>query len=378
MPAVEIVRVATRRLQKQFLDLPKKLNTGCANWVPRLRSSESELCGFKKHAFNELAESVAFVAVQAGEVLGRVVAINNQMHLKTHPDEKLGFVGFFECTDDAAIAAALFDAAESWLAEQGLERVRGPISPSMNYEAGLLVDGFDHPPSFMMPYNPAYYESLWTAYGFEKAQDLFAFRGTQSTYDAATKPLAIARQAAERFKATFRQIDRKNFVSEVQTFLKLFNAGSAATWGFVPFSESEIKQLANELRFLIIPELTSFMCVEGEIAGAVFGLLDYNPIVKRIDGRLFPFGFLSLLFGRKKIKRSRLMSVNVLPKYQRWGLGLCLMDQCLKQGSERGIRDVEFSYVLESNHLAAASLTNAGIIREKTYRIFEKPIAISG
>ena len=378
MAAVRVVPVTNRWLERQFLDLPSSLYASYPNWVPRLRSSEKELCGFKKHAFNDTAQSVAFVACRGEQVCGRILAIDNSIHNKTHPNESVGFVGFYESVDDDDVAQALFSASEDWLHQRGLKSVRGSVSPSMNYEAGLLIDGFEHMPSFMMPYNPEHYAGLWSRAGFEKVQDLFAFRGNQEIYDAAVRPMAIAAQAADRFGATFRQIDRRNFVAEVQEFLKLFNAGSAGTWGFVPFSDSEINQLAGELRFLIIPELTSFMCVGGKIAGAVFGLQDYNPIVKRIRGRLFPLGFLSLLWGRRKIKRSRMMSINILPQYQRWGLGICLLDQFLKQGSRLGIRDVEFSYVLESNHLAASTLANGGNIREKTYRIFEKRIEASG
>ena len=163
-------------------------------------------------------------------------------------------------------------------------------------------------------------------------------------------------------------------MKDVQTFLRLYNDASASTWGFLPFSESEIQFLAKELRHLIIPELTSFMLVDGQTIGATFGLLDYNPIIRAIKGRLWPLGFLKILFGRRHLNKSRCMSINVLPEYQKWGLGLCLLDRFLRQGYEKGIEDVEFSYVLESNHLAASTLTNAGVVKEKTYRIFEKAL----
>ena len=371
---LKIAPVHSKSQQRQFIDLPRILHANDKNWVPRIMASEKELVGFAKHPFSEQATSQAFLACSDGVPCGRIVAIDNSIHATQYPNDSIGFAGFFESTNEHAIANGLFDKASNWLRERGFSIMRGPVSPSMNYEAGLLVDGFDKPPTFMMPYNPKYYVKLWEQYGFTKSQDMFAFVGNQEIYDTADKALAIAEQAAERFGATFRQIDRKNFVSEVQTFLRLYNSASASTWGFIPFTENEIVFLANELKHLIVPDLTSFMIVDGKTVGATFGLLDYNPIVKRIRGKLLPFGFLSILFGRKAIKKSRCMSINILPEFQRWGLGLCLLNEYLKQGSKKGIRDVEFSYVLESNHLAASSLAKAGNKREKTYRVYDKQL----
>ncbi len=371
---IEIVEVQNRQQQNSFLDLPEQLHSGDPNWVPRIRASEKELSGFAKHPFNDSARSSAFLAVMNNQPVGRIVAINNQIHNKTHPGKPTGFIGFYESANDPEIAKALFEAAFDWLRTEDLHWVRGPVSPSMNYEAGLLIKGFDKPPTFMMPYNPAYYVDQWEECGFRKTQDMFAFRGDLSMYDSATKAWAIADQAATRFGATFRRIDNRRFLEDVKTFLRLYNLASASTWGFLPFSENEIQFLAKELRHLIIPELTSFMMVDGKTIGATFGLLDYSPIIKSIRGRLFPFGFLKILFSRRRIKKSRCMSINVLPEYQKWGLGLCLLNRYLKQGSANGIKDVEFSYVLESNHLAASTLTNAGVEKEKIYRVYEKSI----
>ena len=374
MSNIEVIPVGNSHQQKQFLDLPFEIYRNDRNWVPRIRASEKELVGFAQHPFNLNATSQSFIAIQDRAAVGRVVAINNLAHQSCYPDQNVGFIGFFECVDNDQVARLLFQSAFKWLKQQGLSKVRGPVSPSMNYEAGLLIDGFGKPPTFMMPYNPTYYSKFWEAEQFYKIQDLFAFRGNKEIYQTATKAWRIADEAANRFGATFRRIDKSNFLEDVRTFLRLYNIGSASTWGFVPFTEPEIEFLAKELRHLIIPELTSFMLVDGKTVGATFGLLDYSPLIRSIKGRLFPFGFLRILFGRQRIRKSRCMSINVLPEYQKWGLGICLLDRFLRQGYEKGIANVEFSYVLESNHLAASTLTNAGVLKEKTYRIYERRI----
>lgn len=373
---VLVTPVQSRLQQRQFLALPKALYRNCAQWVPRIRASEKELVHFRNHPFYDDAESIAFLATRDAAPCGRVVALQNRAHDRQHPDESLGFLAFYESEDDAEVAAALFDAAGAWFRRLGIAHMRGPVSPSMNYEAGLLIEGFECAPTFMMPYNAAYYQALWEHHGFEKAHDMFAFSGHRNMLSSLDERIRhIARAARDRFGVQFRQLSRRTFRQDVETFLALYNESSPHTWGFVPLSDGEIRQLSRELRHLIVPELTLMAVIDGTVVGAVFGMLDFNPIVKRIHGRLFPLGFWHILRGKRRLKRTRIMSINVLPEYQRWGLGAALLGQLCNQGLDWGsLEEVEFSYVLESNHLARSSLENGGAKREKTYRVYQKAI----
>ena len=373
---VLVTPVTTRLQQRQFLALPASLYRDCRYWVPRIRASEKELVHFRHHPFHDDAESIALLATRDREPCGRVVAVQNRAHDRQHPDESLGFLAFYESIDNTEVAAALFEAAADWFRQRGIGQMRGPVSPSMNYEAGLLIDGFDYPPTFMMPYNAAYYRTLWEGYGFEKAHDMFAFSGHRDMLSSLDEKIRhIATAARDRFGIQFRALNRRMFRQDVETFLALYNESSQHTWGFVPLSAGEIRQLSGELRHLIVPELTLMAVIDGTVVGAVFGMLDYNPIVKRIHGRLFPFGFWHILRGKQRIKRTRILSINVLPEYQRWGLGAALLGYLCNQGLNWGsLEEVEFSYVLESNHLARSSLENGGAKREKTYRVYQKAI----
>ena len=149
-------------------------------WVPPLRGEFKRLVGWKYHPFQEIGDIQTFLARREGKVVGRIAAIVNHEHNR-HFNEHRGFFGFFECIDDQDVAHALFDAVRAWLAEQNMQAVRGPTNPSLNYELGLLIDGFDDPPTFMMTYNPPYYAELIETYGFLKAQDLYAYSGTRRT-----------------------------------------------------------------------------------------------------------------------------------------------------------------------------------------------------
>ncbi len=160
-------------------------------------------------------------------------------------------------------------------------------------------------------------------------------------------------------------------------FLNIYNDSLGGTWGFVPMSAAEVEHMSKSLKYLIVPEMTSVAEVDGRPVGAVFGLLDYNPRIKQIDGRLFPFGFLRLLWRRRQIRRVRLISTNVLPEYQRWGVGLVILSRLVPEVLKWGIEDAEFSWVLESNHLSFKTLQRGGAKLTKTYRIYDWPSAES-
>ncbi|TWU41329.1 hypothetical protein Q31b_27680 [Novipirellula aureliae] len=372
--ALNCFKVESRRDQKEFLYLERDVNKGNANWIPPLWSERRKIVGFKPHPFYEDADRQAFIARRDGRAVGRILAVVNHAHNRRY-EESCGFVGFFECFDDAEASAALFQAAFDWLRAQNMTTVRGPVHPSLNYEVGLLVDGFDSPPTFMIPYNPAYYERLFLASGFEKSQDLYTYEAhidILSTLDP--KIQFIIDESAKRFNVKCRMLDRKRFKEDVRSFLDIYNRSLENTWGYVPMSEAEIREQSAGLKHLIIPELTSIAEIDGEPVGAGFGLLDYNDIIGRIHGRLLPFGWLKLLTQRRKIKRLRLISTNVLPKYQKWGIGLVTLSRVLPDAIDFGIEIGEFSWILESNQLSKGSVERGGATRTKTHRLYDRPL----
>jgi GNAT superfamily N-acetyltransferase len=371
MSELIVKKVQTRKEKSQFFHFPWVLYRDDPNWVPPLRSNQKELLNFKPHPFYEDGEIQTFLALRGGEPSGRIAAIVNNSHNRQQ-DENRGFFGFFECVDDQAVAAALFDAAREWFAERGITEIRGPANPSMNYECGLLIDGFDSPPTFMMTYNPPYYARLIEGCGFEKTQDMYAFWGHVDMLQSLDKKLEfIVEEAKRRFDVKLRSLDRSNFREDVRMFLDIYNRSLVGTWGFAPMSESEIDHMSKSLKHLIVPKMTAAAEVDGKMVGAVFGLLDYNPRIKAIDGRLFPFGFIRLLRNKQALKRVRLVSTNVVPEYQKWGLGLVLLNRLLPDALEFGIKEAEFSWVLESNHLSYASLKRGGAELVKTYRMYD-------
>ena len=374
MAIVEIIPVHSRRQQRQFLDLPAQLFRNDPTWVPRLRLSESQLAGFRPHPFYQQAESQSFLARRDGEICGRITAIVNRIHNEWHKEQR-GFFGFFETVDDREVSTALFDAACDWLRERGMSTVRGPANPSINYDWGLLIDGFDTPPYFMMTHNPAYYPSLVEAYGFEKAQDMFAFWGHRDMIESVNaKGEFLDSAIQERFGVIIRPINKRKFRQEVEMFLDIYNQALAATWGFIPLSAAEVHHMAGDLRMLVVPELAIVAEKDGQPIGCMFGLLNYNPRIRAINGRLFPLGWLRLLSRKHAIKQMRIISANVLPEYQGWGVGVCLVRGLLTPANEWGLEAAEFSWVLESNLLSRKTLEKGGTIRYKTYRVYDRTL----
>ena len=289
----------------------------------RCASDQKEMVGYRPHPFYARNSVQTFLAYRGGEVCGRIAAILNQGHNAQYNDRR-GFFGFFDCRDDQEAANGLFDAVRQWFAEQDIHRLRGPTNPSLNYELGLLIDGFDSPPTFMMTYNPPYYERLIENYGFRKTQDLYAFWGHIGHAAEDRRETAADRRADHR--AIQRQAPHAGQVAVPARrgdVLSIYNRSLVNTWGFVPMSADEIRHMAGGLRHIIVPEMAIAAEIDGRVVGAAFGLPDYNPRIKEINGRLFPFGFIHLLRNRRAIKRIRLISTNVLPEYQRWASDWC-------------------------------------------------------
>jgi hypothetical protein len=368
MSAVAIQTVTTAGQRRQFLEFPGRLYQGDPLWIPPLLCNERQLLGWSNHPFYEHAQSQAFLAIRGNTVVGRVAAIVNQAHNRLHRDQ-LGFFGFFESEDDPQAAAALLAGSREWLAAHDLHSLRGPVSPSFNYQMGCLVAGFASPPGFLMPYNRPYYSQLLEGAGLHKSQDLYAYAGhTNMVANLDEKIVRVAEEAERRFKIRFRPMQRR---ADLRTYLRIHNTANRGHWGFVPLSDGEIELAVAGLRYLVEPQFTALAEVEGRTIGAMLGLLDYGPRIKQSDGRLFPFGLPRLLFGRRRIKRLRIVSALVLPEYQLWGVGIALIHRLRPALLDWGIGEVECSWVAESNPLSKGTLERFGTQRDKTYRIYD-------
>jgi len=330
-----------------------------------------------KNPFFEHAEAEYFIAERNGEVVGRVAAISNRLHNETHGD-KVGFFGFFECIDDQSVADALFEAAGNWCRALGHDILRGPASFSVNDECGLLVDGFETPPTIMMPYNPRYYIGLLERAGFTKAKDLWVYQGgTEEGYVPVPERLAKATELIrQRQGITLRPLNLKDFQGEVERIKELYNSAWERNWGFVPMTEHEIDHLAEQFKPVVIPELVPMAEKDGKLIGFGIVLPDLNVVFRRNrSGRLLPV-ILPLLWAlkAKRIRRARILLLGVAPVYQGKGVDAMLYHWIWTKSGERGIYWGEAGWILEDNPAMNAGLEKMTFRVYKTYRLYDRKL----
>lgn len=369
---IRVEPVRTKRERKEFVELPFRLYRGDPHWVPPLRRDVHELIDPEKHPFHEHATVELFLARRNDEVVGRIAAVHNELHLEVHK-EPVGFFGLFETIDDISVSRALFDAASGWLRSRGLETMRGPASFSLNEEAGLLVDGFDGSPVVMMTYNPRWYAQHIEGYGFSKAKDLLAYYLPNAI--PSERLVKVADKLRERFGVTVRTLDKKRFWEEVALVRRVYNEAWQDNWGHIPMTEAELMYMAKQLKPVVEPTLVTFAEVNGELAGFGLALPDLNVALKRMKGSLFPFGWAKALWYSRKIDTARVVILGVLDKYRRSGVAELMELEMMKNAPKKGIVNAEFSWILEDNPLMRSPLEKLGATVYRTYRMYDVQIA---
>lgn len=323
----------------------------------------------KNNPFYKHAEMEMFIAERDGELVGRIAAIINHNHNTEH-SENIGFFGFFECIDDQDTANALFDAAKSWLKAKGVTAMRGPASPSVNDEYGLLVDGFQHPPAILMAYNPPYYQQLVENYGFTKAKDLYSYYLDGSKVFA-DKLVRVSEIVRKKTGVVIRPLDMKRFDQEVKTIRDLYNRGWSRNWGEVPMTEEEFAYVAKDLRAIVDPKIVIIAEIKGVPVGFGLSLPDYNMILKdNKRGWLIPALVRMLLF-KKRIDFARVVILGVLPEYLNSGIGGLLFQEtgarCVRNGYPHG----EASWILEDNIMMVRGAELMQGEKWKTHRVYD-------
>jgi len=370
---IKISAVHSARDQRRFLEFPYHLYRDTPNWVAPLRIDQKEILDERRHPFYAHAEMQRFLATCGGEVSGRIAAIIDR-EANTARNERVGTFGFFESVDSESVAGALFAAAGAWLSERGMRLMRGPMNPSINYETGLLVDGFDSTPRVMMTYNPGYYERLFQRAGLSRARDLLAYRLTRRNPEGERLRWSKLQRALRMVPmpgVKIRPVRMDQFDADVQGVWRIYNQAWRSNWGATPSSRAELGYLARQLKPILIPDLALGAEVDGELVGFGIAVPDINQAVKHAHGRLFPFGLLKILYYKSRIKSLRVVVLGVLDEYRDSGIPAGLYAEIYRRSLELGYTEAECSWVAEDNRSMRKSLEFLGGERYKTYRIYE-------
>jgi GNAT superfamily N-acetyltransferase len=373
--ALEVRPVAGRADLDRFLRLPWRIYERDPNWVPPLLADVRAALDPRRHPFHQHADVATFLAWQDGTPVGRIAAIVNRGHNEFHHD-RLGFFGLFECVDEERVASALLRTAEEWLRARGMDSVQGPMNLSTNEEVcspGVLVDGFHRPPVILMGHAPPYYARLVERAGYEKAKDLIAY-----WLEGRAPPRRI-KQAYDRLlrggSIRLRSLDMKDFDAEIARIQTVYNSAWERNWGFVPMTSAEIEHLAKELKPVLNPRLCPIAEVGGEVVGFALGLPDYNVALRHVNGRLFPFGILQLLWYRRRIDALRTLTLGLKPGFRNRGLDAAMITHIYIEGNSIGIWRSECSWILEDNWDMRRGLERIGAVADKTYRLYGKTLS---
>jgi hypothetical protein len=348
-------------------------------WVPPLDMIFREKLTPKKDPFYEHAEVALFTAWKDGELVGRMSASIDRAWLAEHHDDT-GHFGYFDTIDDEEVARALFERAEAWLKERGMKRVNGPMSFSATQEIGVLVEGFEYPPSVEMGHSRSYQGALAEKCGYVKEKDLWSWR-----YDDGVNFNARTLRAWESIRALpevkLRSVDIGRLREELGVIMEIYNETWAGKWGFVPTSEKELDKVAKDMSLVLDPAIAFIAEVDGKPAGMCIMVPNLNEVIADLGGSLFPFGWIKLLW-RAKVKRpksTRLILLGVRQEVRknikRYGaLSAAMMVEVAKRGTERGYTSSELSWTREDDAPINLGIRSMGAKVYKKYRVYEKPL----
>lgn len=355
--------------------MPWSVYAGDEHWIPPLLA-ERRLHLSRRNPYFAHAEAAFWVAYRGDQPAGRISAQVDRLHLEQHGDDT-GHFGFVEAVDDAAVFRGLFGAAEAWLRERSMKRALGPFSLSINDECGLLVEGFDTPPMFLMGHGRPYYDTRVRELGYTKAMDTFACMLSGDT------PVPdIVRSALQRVSRRIhvRPIRLSHLTEDLEILRDIFNDAWRENWGFVPFTAAELAQLGRLLKRFVPPELVQIAEVDGEPAAMIVSMPNFNEILADLDGRLLPFGWARLLWRLRHVQPggARVPLMGVRQRYHRSSLGILLVFLLVEaiRGplSTYGVERVELSWVLEDNRPMRHICRRLGAREYKTYRFYEKSL----
>ncbi|MDI7277407.1 MAG: N-acetyltransferase [Anaerolineae bacterium] len=370
---MDIRPVRTQADLRRFVDLPYRLYRHDPIWVPPLRSEQWAQFDPRRNPMLDHCEHALFLLEDGGQVVGRISAFVDRLALE-HWRQPIGLFGSYECVEDDQAAQLLLGAAREWLRQHHMAAMRGPWSFA-SQEWGLVVDGYTPPPVLLAPYNPPYYNRHLEAFGLEKAKDLLVYYADAAEgYRIPERYLTLTDRVQQRYGVTVRTADMAHLADEVAAIVAMANRAIADNWGFYPVTEAEGRALARDLRQVLDPRGALIAeGPDGRPIGFCLALPDVNLLLRGLNGRLFPLGWLKLLWGLPRLRQYRLWALGVVPEYQGKAVDALLYRRTYENLAPRRVR-VEINYVLEDNVRMNNALRNLGVKYLRRYRVYEMAI----
>ncbi|MGA2478559.1 MAG: GNAT family N-acetyltransferase [Spirochaetia bacterium] len=376
---IDVLPVTGKRERRAFVTFPWKVYKGDRNWVPPLVSDRLSYLDPKKGPFYKQADIALFMARQGGEPVGTIAGFVDQVRIQ-HSGTTEGGFGFFECINDPAVAARLLDACRDWLRSRGMTSFSGPTSFGEFDSPGVLIDGADCPAAMLEGHTPAYYRGLLEGYGMEKYHDFYAWRASfeqvaKEMENPASDIVRVAEAARRVNNVTVRGISMKNWPAEVATIRGLFNETMSEVPGTAPFSEVEFKNLSDQMKPFINPDLALIAETDGKPVAYCVLIPDTNQVLARLNGRLFPFNWLKLKRLIRKIDVVSFKLMGVLKEYQRRGIDAMLYVEALQKAMHNGYVWLDGSLTSELNPSINLIAKGRGAEMYKHYRLYRMALS---
>jgi GNAT superfamily N-acetyltransferase len=373
---VTVRPVAGRRDLKRFIELPYRLRRDDPRWVPPLRFERRQFLDRNKNPFFHHAEAEYFLCERDGEVVGRITAQIDQRWDEFQGGND-GMFGFFEVENDPEVTGALIETAGGWLRDRGRERMLGPMDFTTNDECGVLVDGFDEPPIILQPWHPPYYRELLEGLGLTKAMDMWMWDlwlGKLKQGNEFDPMIEAAAKVSEEKGVVVRKMRKRDLENEIARFMEVYNEAWSRNWGFVPITEEEVAFQARNLKPILVEDWAMIAEKGDEVVGAALTLPDFNQVLKKMNGRLFPFGWWHFLTGRGKIDRVRVFALGVKRQYQHLGVAAALYKRHRETATWMPQKGGQTGWILETNKAMNRAMEGMGGTIASTYRLYERAL----
>jgi hypothetical protein len=372
---LRVVPVEGRRELRRFIRLPWSIYRDDPAWVPPLLMERRQHLS-SRNPFFEHAKWKFWLAYRGATPVGRISAQVDQLHLERYEDST-GFFGLLEAEDEAETFRVLMNTAETWLRDQGMRRVLGPFNLSINQECGLLVEGFDTPPMVMMGHARPYYSARVEENGYRKEKDLLAYR-IDTDFELTKAMRVLIKRAGRRVRV--RSLRREHFSEELEILQDIFEDAWSQNWGFVPFTRAEFEHMGKSFKLLVPDDQVQIAEVDGVPAAFMVAVPNVNEAIKDINGKLFPLGWLKLLWRLKVAhpKSARVAMMGVRQRYQNSRLAAALavmvVEACTAPAVRRGVLTAEMSWILDDNLGMRNIIESLGGKVYKRYRIYGKEL----
>ena len=381
--SVTIRPIFSQNDRKAFVDLPFRLYADDPHWVPPLKNEALGLITPEKNGWYSHARAQLFLAERGGKVVGRISAHIDTLAL-TMPAAQgfgpgTGQWGLMEA-EDVDVFAALLAAAEQWLRDEGMTRALGPISQSIWEEPGLLIDGYDHPPTVMMGHAKPAYRGWIKGAGYEPAKQLLTY-DLDITQEFPPIVQRIIKSGEKNPRIKVRPVDKSKFDEEAAIILGILNDAWSDNWGFVPLTPPEIKDVGVKLKPIVFNDLIRVAELDGRPVAFMITLPDLNEPLKTMRGSLMPFGWAKLLWWlrRPKVRTMRVPLMGVVKELQASRMASQLafmMIEYIRRASvaHYGASRGEIGWILEDNQGMRSIAETIDCRINKVYQVYGRAL----